>query len=67
MDITPLKRLLFERQMTITALAEQSGVSYANLSLVVAGKRVPTLENALRIARALDTTIEELWGYVIES
>jgi transcriptional regulator with XRE-family HTH domain len=64
--ITPLKRLLFERQMTVKELSDRCGVNYNNLALVVNGKRLPTLENALRIARAVGEPVENLWGYVID-
>lgn len=64
--IVPLKRILFERQLTIRWLAEQCGVNEANLNGVVNGKRLPTLKLALKIARVLNTTAEELWGYILD-
>jgi plasmid maintenance system antidote protein VapI len=66
MDKTPLKKLLESRGSSVTWLSKQTGISYANLTLVVNGKRVPSLENALRIAKVLDTSVESLWGFVIE-
>ncbi|WP_211231387.1 helix-turn-helix transcriptional regulator [Alicyclobacillus pomorum] len=64
--MTPLKRLLFEKQLTHRWLAQQVGMTETAISLVINGKRVPSLENALRIAKVLETSVEALWGFVIE-
>lgn len=66
-SMTPLKRLLFERQLTNRWLAERTGMTETAVSLIVNGKRVPSLENALRIARALGVSVEELWGYILNN
>ncbi|MGG3801812.1 helix-turn-helix transcriptional regulator [Metabacillus fastidiosus] len=47
-------------------VAEQAKISATTFSLIVKGKSVPTLPVALRIARVLDTTVEELWGKLID-
>jgi putative transcriptional regulator len=65
-SMTPLKRLLFERQLTNRWLAEKTGMTETAVSLIVNGKRVPSLENALRIAGVLESSCEELWGYLIK-
>jgi plasmid maintenance system antidote protein VapI len=66
MEKTQLKKLLESRGTSVTWLSKQTGISYANLTLIVNGKRVPSLENALRIARVLNTDVESLWGYILE-
>ncbi|UNO50911.1 helix-turn-helix transcriptional regulator [Alicyclobacillus acidoterrestris] len=39
----------------------------SSLSLIVNGKRKPTIDTAIRIARALDTTVEDLWYWTISN
>jgi len=46
--------------MTQKALAERVGVTPAQMCMVETGKRLPSLTVALRIASALETTVEEL-------
>lgn len=60
---TPLQRILFERDITVTQLQEMTDLSYANLTLIVKGKNLPNLLPAMKIARALNVTVEDLWGY----
>ncbi|MCY0892344.1 MAG: helix-turn-helix transcriptional regulator [Acidibacillus sp.] len=64
--MTPLKRLLFERQIQLRKLAQLTGMTETSLSLIVNGKRLPNLVNAFRIAKALDVSLEDLWGYIME-
>lgn len=46
--------------MTQKALAERVGVTPAQMCMIETGKRLPSLTVALRIASALETTVEEL-------
>ncbi|MEV4145998.1 XRE family transcriptional regulator [Amycolatopsis sp. NPDC049691] len=55
-----LKRLRQQRETTLTALAEQTGVSASTLSRLEAGLRRPTLEQLLPLARAYGVTLDEL-------
>lgn len=48
--------------MTQKALAERVGVTPAQMCMIETGKRLPSLTVALRIASALETTVEELTG-----
>jgi DNA-binding XRE family transcriptional regulator len=64
--MTPLKRLLFEREKTNRWLAQQCGLDENGLSLIVNGKRVPNLITAMKIARVLEVNVEDLWGYLLE-
>lgn len=49
-----------EKGLTLEELAERSGISYTYLSRIEAGKRGLSLENVIRIARALDVEATEL-------
>lgn len=55
-----LKRLRQQRETTLTALAEQTGISVSTLSRLEAGLRRPTLEQLLPLARAYGVTLDEL-------
>jgi transcriptional regulator with XRE-family HTH domain len=55
-----LKRLRLRRETTLTALAEQTGISASTLSRLEAGLRRPTLEQLLPLARAYGVTLDEL-------
>ena len=48
--------------MTQVQLAELVGCKQGLVSLYERGVNTPSLHNALRLARALDTTVEELFG-----
>src|SRR5262245_62784274 len=48
--------------LTQAELAERAGVSRQLVSAVEAGRNTPSVEGALRIARALGTSVEELFG-----
>lgn len=63
---TPLKRILFEREISNRELAKKIGADETGLGFVVNGKRVPNLMTALKIAKTLEVSIEELWGYLLE-
>jgi transcriptional regulator with XRE-family HTH domain len=55
-----LKRLRLRRETTLTALAEQTGISTSTLSRLEAGLRRPTLEQLLPLARAYGVSLDEL-------
>lgn len=55
-----LKRLRQHRDITLTDLAEQTGISTSTLSRLEAGLRRPTLEQLLPLARAHGVTLDEL-------
>ncbi|MGW4069242.1 helix-turn-helix domain-containing protein [Nocardia grenadensis] len=57
---TRLKRLRQQREITLTTLAEQTGISASTLSRLEAGLRRPTLEQLLPLARVYGVTIDEL-------
>ncbi|MBR3239511.1 MAG: helix-turn-helix transcriptional regulator [Oscillospiraceae bacterium] len=49
-----------KRLLTLEQLAAKSGVSRVSITRYENGQRVPKLDDALKIARALDCTVEEL-------
>ncbi len=55
-----LKALRQRRDVTLTALAAETGISTSTLSRLEAGLRRPTLEQLLPLARAYGVTLDEL-------
>ncbi|NLU80984.1 helix-turn-helix transcriptional regulator [Micromonospora sp. HNM0581] len=55
-----LKQLRQRRNITLTDLAEETGISVSTLSRLEASLRHPTLEQLLPLARAHSVTIDEL-------
>ena len=43
-------------------LARRIGVGKTTISEIERGDRLPSVLTAIRIARALETTVEEIWG-----
>lgn len=48
-------------EMTQSELARKSKLHLTNINAIVNGTR-PRVDNAIRVARALETTAEKLWG-----
>lgn len=48
------------RNLSMTVLAERSGLSQASVSYIERGMRIPTLDTLLRIATALDVDLSDL-------
>jgi transcriptional regulator with XRE-family HTH domain len=55
-----LKNLRMRRNVTLTDLAEETGISISTLSRLEAGLRRPTLEQLLPLARAYGVTLDAL-------
>ena len=55
-----LKQLRLRRNITLTELAEETGISVSTLSRLETGLRRPTLEQLLPLARAHGVTLDEL-------
>lgn len=55
-----LKHLRLRRDITLTELAEETGISISTLSRLEAGLRRPTLEQLLPLARAHGVSLDEL-------
>ncbi|OOR57419.1 helix-turn-helix domain-containing protein [Bacillus cereus] len=56
-----LKEILAERMIKQSALAKRAGITDQTLSMIVRGKSEPTLRVAMRIAKALDLKVEDIW------
>ncbi|MFI0404585.1 helix-turn-helix domain-containing protein [Actinomadura sp. 3N508] len=57
-----LRRLRQDRNVTLTALAELTGISVSTLSRLESGKRRPSLELLLPLAQAHGVPLDELVG-----
>ncbi|GAA2441884.1 XRE family transcriptional regulator [Streptomyces glaucus] len=57
-----LRRIRKEREVTLAALAEATGISVSTLSRLESGRRKPSLELLLPIARAHQVPLDELVG-----
>ncbi|MGV9565875.1 helix-turn-helix domain-containing protein [Streptomyces sp. NPDC003480] len=57
-----LRRLRKEREVTLAALSETTGISVSTLSRLESGLRRPSLELLLPIAQAHDVPLDELVG-----
>ena len=55
-----IKDLARERGKTVAVLADEIGVSTAMMSFIMNNKRDTTVSVALRIARALGVSLEEI-------
>ena len=56
-----LKKLRKEAGLTLQQLADITGGTKAQLSLLENEKRTPLLKNAYAIAKALDVTVFQIW------
>lgn len=59
-DVASIRRLRRRRRWGLHELARASGVSKTTLSIVESG-HTPTLENAARIAAALNVSVYDIW------
>lgn len=60
----PLRSARLAAGIDQDGLAERSGVSQGTISRIEGGT-IPTAANALRLARALNTTVEALFGHTV--
>lgn len=57
-----LKDLRDYHGISQSELARRVGVGKTTISEIERGDRLPNVLTAIRIARALETTVEEIWG-----
>ena len=57
-----LKAAMEREGMEVRDLAKKTGITGKTIYAYLAGSSVPNAEYAILIARALGTTVEELWG-----
>ena len=53
-----------DKNMSIRALAEKSGVSKSEISDIENGVKIPRIDTLCMLAVALDVTVEDLISYV---
>jgi putative transcriptional regulator len=59
-----IRRLRFDHgEMTQQELADKAGVTRQTIIAIEAGKYAPSLPLAFRIARAFNTTVEDVFQY----
>lgn len=56
-----------KRGMTQTELADACGISQKSISAIEVGRRRPSLEVLIRLAKALNVTVDELIGDLTET
>jgi DNA-binding XRE family transcriptional regulator len=63
---TPLEKAVMKSGLKKGYIAERIGVRPTTVSQLIAGKSRPDILTALKLARLLNKTVEELWGHLIE-
>lgn len=64
--LTPLDVVIKELGLKKTWVASQIGISRNTLTLLLKGETNPTIIVALKLARLLNKTVEELWGHLVD-
>lgn len=59
-----LKELLQEKGIKQVWLAEKAGIDRSTLSVVIANKKSTNLETGMRIAKALDMKVEDIFTLI---
>jgi len=62
-----IKYLLSKRQMSQTALKIESGVSQPQISKIISGEKIPTMEQAFNLSKALMIPLDTLFGFDLEA
>lgn len=65
MKMTEIGRIIEEDGYRKGWIAKKAGIAPGTLSKIISGDSEPTLRVALRLAKILNKTVEELWGYLI--
>jgi DNA-binding XRE family transcriptional regulator len=65
--VTPIKIRITQLDKKNKELAAHIGLDVTTTSQYVTGKRIPPLEVAIRMARFLDSTVEELWAWSVDN
>ncbi len=58
-----IKNLRLEKKISQTEIAYRCGFDKSNYNTIESGKRNPTVLSLLKIAKALDVSIEELFNF----
>jgi len=57
-----IRELTRRRRISTNTLADLSGIGRGYLSDVLAGKKSPTVRTLVKLSRALDVSVKELFG-----
>lgn len=65
---TPLEEAITKSGLKKSYIAQRVGIRPATLTALISGetKTGPEMITGLKIARLLNTTVENLWGYLIK-
>ena len=63
---TPLEEAVMKSGHLKGDIAKMAGIRATTLSELIAGKRKPDIVTGLKLARLLNKSMEELWGFLIE-
>lgn len=55
-----LMKEMYEREMTVKAMAQMCGIPYSTFSSYVCGNVDMSLKNAVKVADALEITVDDL-------
>lgn len=58
----PIKKFRIKQALTQVQIASMIGISVISYQRIEYGKQKPSLKTAIKIARVLNSTVEELWG-----
>lgn len=64
--VGPMRSMREAHKVTGEDVAKALGVSQQRYQVWEVGKVLPSLENSLMLARFYETTVEELFGYLLE-
>ncbi|OHX45082.1 MULTISPECIES: helix-turn-helix transcriptional regulator [Cytobacillus] len=63
---TKLQRIIKERGLKQSFIAEKAEITPGTLSKIVRGESIPTLIVGIKIARVVNETVEDLWGDLVK-
>jgi putative transcriptional regulator len=63
--VTTMKLLRAQRDLTQAQLAELSGITRKSINAIESGRMVPSTILALKLARTLGVTVEELFSLAV--
>ncbi|MDR3586884.1 MAG: helix-turn-helix transcriptional regulator [Desulfosporosinus sp.] len=59
--MSQIKKIIVERNLKIDQIASEAGLPLSSLYAIVNDGREPSVSKAIKIARALNATVEELF------
>lgn len=65
-NMTLIEKKIQDKGLKKQWIAKKVGIAPYTLSRIVKGESVPELRTAIKLARLLETTVEELWGHLIQ-